>query len=211
MMLIYGRLTSINVQKVVWCLAELGKVEGRDYKRIDAGLEHGVNDSPEYLAMNPTGLVPTLVDGDFVLWESNAIVRYLAADSLLFPAADPRLRASADRWMDWASATLWPDIRLAFIGLTRTAEDKRDMPRIKAAYDTGSETLRILDQQLGKTRYCTGPDLTVGDVPLALTVHRWVGLAKRFPQQLGTRPHLANLERWYAQIHERAQFRAAVG
>ncbi len=211
MMLIYGRRTSINVQKVVWCLAELGKKEGRDYERIDAGLEYGINNSAEYLAMNPTGLVPTLVDGDFVLWESNAIVRYLAAsaDSPLFPA-DLKVRAWADRWMDWASATLWAELRVTFVGLTRTAEDKRDPVRIRAAFDSASGMLRILDQQLGKTRYCAGPQLTMGDVPLALAVQRWMGLAKRFPDQLGTRPHHADLERWYAEIAERPQFQASV-
>lgn len=211
MMLIYGRLTSINVQKVVWCLAELGKEEGRDYERIDAGLEYGINDSAEYLAMNPTGLVPTLVDGDFVLWESNAIVRYLAAgaESPLFPA-DLKVRAWADRWMDWTSTTLWPELRVTFVGLTRTPEDKRDMARIRAAFDAAGEMLGILDQQLGKTRYCAGPHLTVGDIPLALTVQRWIGLAKRFPDQLGTRPHHAHVERWYAEIAERAQFRASI-
>lgn len=211
MMQIYGRRTSINVQKVLWCLAELGKEEGRDYERIDAGLEHGINKSAEYLAMNPTGLVPTLVDGAFVLWESNAIVRYLAAnaDSPLFPA-DLKVRGSADRWMDWASATLWPELRVSFVGLTRTAEDKRDLARIKAAFDSASQMLRIPDQQLGKTQYCAGPELTVGDVPLALAVQRWMGLANRFPLQLGTRPHHAHLERWYAEIAERPQFRASI-
>src|SRR5262245_44746306 len=78
-MQLYGRRSSINVQKVIWCLAELGLVEGRDYQRIDAGLEFGVNDTRDYLAMNPNGLVPTLVDRETVVWESNTICRYIAA------------------------------------------------------------------------------------------------------------------------------------
>src|SRR5712664_2715965 len=104
MIKIYGRLSSINVQKVIWCLDELGQKEGVDYERIDAGLQFGVNKTDAYLKMNPNGLVPTLVDGDFVLWESNGIVRYLAShgghdDESLFPA-DLKIRADADRWMD---------------------------------------------------------------------------------------------------------------
>ena len=210
-MMLYGRLSSINVQKVAWCLNELGRVHGRDYERIDAGLHYGVNHSAEYLAMNPTGLVPTLVDGNFVLWESNAIVRYLAAsaNSPLFPA-DLQLRASADRWMDWASGTLWATLRETFVGLTRTAEDKRDLVRIKAAFDSASKMLVILDRQLGTSRYCAGSELTMGDIPLALTVHRWAGLADRFPQHLGTRPIYAHLERWYQGIAERPQFQASL-
>src|ERR1700754_3889286 len=104
-MQLYGRRSSINVQKVLWCLAELGLSEGRDYERIDAGLEFGVNDTPDYLAINPNGLVPTLIDGERAIWESNTILRYLAvgrgADGL-FPAdADAVGHSEVDRWMDW--------------------------------------------------------------------------------------------------------------
>lgn len=210
MMLLYGRLTSINVQKVVWCLGELGRVEGRDYKRIDAGLTFGVNDTPEYLAMNPTGLVPTLVDGDFALWESNAIVRYLAADSPLFPASNPQLRASADRWMEWATGTLWAAVRVTFVGMTRTPEDQRDMAAIKASFRSSNSLLAIADAQLAKSRYCTGPQLTAGDIPLALTVHRWRNLAERFAPALGERDAYTHLERWYREIAERPSFQASL-
>ncbi|HET6263287.1 MAG TPA: glutathione S-transferase, partial [Usitatibacter sp.] len=98
MLRIWGRLSSVNVQKVVWCADEMGLA----YERIDAGGKFGRNDTPEYLAMNPNGLVPVIEDDGFVLYESNAIVRYLARDAALFPA-DPKRRADVDRWMEWQS------------------------------------------------------------------------------------------------------------
>jgi glutathione S-transferase len=109
MLRIWGRLSSINVQKVVWCADELGL----PYERTEAGGSFGVVGTPEYLAMNPNGLVPVIDDGGFVLWESNAIVRYLAArhgDGWLWPT-DLQLRAEADRWMDWQNFTFWPAMR----------------------------------------------------------------------------------------------------
>src|SRR5258708_30254586 len=112
-MKLYGRRSSINVQKVLWCLGELGAVEGRDYERIDAGLDFGVVNSDEYLSLNPNGLGPTLVDGGFVLWESNAIVRYLATaagDEALLPV-EPQKPAHVERWLEPQPATPWATLR----------------------------------------------------------------------------------------------------
>src|SRR5829696_9275573 len=124
MLTLWGRVNSINVQKVHWCLKELGLA----YDRIEAGREFGVVDTPEYRRMNPNGLVPTIEDDGFVLWESNVIVRYLAARhgaGRLYPD-DLRVRFDAERWMDWQATTLWPALRPVFIGLVRTPVAERD-------------------------------------------------------------------------------------
>lgn len=211
-MKIYGRLSSLNVQKVIWCLGELGRLPGRDYERIDAGLDYGINNTPAYLEMNPTGLVPTLVDGDFVLWESNAIVRYLASvhgQGSLMPS-DPRVRADSDRWMDWSLGTLWPTLRTAFIGLTRTPEPQRNAMQIKSAYDQSTRMLATLDAALSTRPFCAAAELTVGDIALGVAVHRWVLLATKFPDQLGTPPEFPCLLAWYRRITERPAFAATL-
>ena len=121
---IWGRKNSFNQQKVMWCVAELDIA----YERIDAGGVHGVTDTTEYLALNPNGRVPTIEDNGFVLWESNAIVRYLSArhgTGTLCPD-DPMRRADADRWMEWQSATMGAVMRPLIITMFRTAPDDRD-------------------------------------------------------------------------------------
>lgn len=209
-MVIYGRRNSINVQKVTWCLAELGQTEGRDYQRIDAGLHHGVNNTEAFRELNPNGLVPTLVDGDFVLWESNSIVRYLAASagSPLLPT-DPKLRALSERWMDW-SLSLWATLRITFLGLTRTPEAQQDMRAIKQAFDTASGLLAVPDKQLAQSAFCGGDEFTVGDIPIAVVTDRWLMLAERFATQLGPRQKHPALEEWYARIAARPAFQSSV-
>src|ERR1700709_2487815 len=127
---IWGRANSVNVQKVLWCLRELGL----PYQRIDAGMAFGQNDKPEYLAMNPNGRVPTLVDGDYVLWESNSIMRYLnlayGKESPIYPQA-PKARAGVDRWLDWTLSTLQLVDRPVFWALGRTPPAPRDMAAIQ--------------------------------------------------------------------------------
>ena len=174
MLKIWGRLTSVNVQKVVWCADELGL----EYERIEAGGQYGVVNSPEYRAMNPNGLVPVIDDGGFVLWESNAIVRYLAtnygADSL-WPS-DIRVRADADRWMDWQAVSLNPGIGPAFIQLIRTAPEKRDAGVIESARFETEKKLVVLDAHLATREYVAGSRFTMGDIPLGCSVDRWFKL-----------------------------------
>lgn len=146
MLKIWGRSNSINVQKVLWCCDELGA----PFERVDAGGAFGITREPEYLALNPNGLVPTISDGDLVLWESNAIVRYLAARhgmGTLCPE-DLAQRADADRWMDWQLGTLWANFRPAFIGLVRTPPENRDRASIATAVGNTAESLAILDAHL---------------------------------------------------------------
>ena len=132
MLKIWGRNNSVNVQKVLWCCEELAV----EYERIDAGGAFGIVNTPEYRRLNPNGLVPTIDDDGFVLWESHAIVRYLAAKhGAGFWPEDRRMRAEADQWMDWSQTTFWPAIRPLFMGLIRTAPEQRDArpSRIRAA------------------------------------------------------------------------------
>ena len=194
MLKIWGRLTSVNVQKVVWCADELGL----DYERIDAGGKYGLVDTPAYRAMNPNGLVPVIDDGGFVLWESNAIVRYLAASygaGSLWPTEIP-VRAEADRWMDWQAVSLNPSIGPAFIQLIRTASENRDRTVIESARIETEKKLGVLNAHLATRDYVAGSRFTMGDIPLGCSVDRWFKL----PLARESHPHV---ERWYAGLRER--------
>ena len=144
---IWGRANSVNVQKVLWCLHELDLA----YDRIDAGMQFGKNNEAAYLAMNPNGRVPTLVDGDFVLWESNSVMRYLCMaygqNSPIYPQA-PRERAAVDRWLDWTLSTLQPVDRPVFWALVRTPAEKRDMAAIQKDVEAEAVVWRIVDPAL---------------------------------------------------------------
>jgi glutathione S-transferase len=201
MLKIWGRNTSINVQKVMWAIGELGI----GHERINVGGAFGKNNEPAYLAMNPNGLVPTLEEDDFILWESNAIVRYLASKygaGTLEPK-DPRARASAGRWMDWQLSVTAPTIHPLFWGLVRTPPEKRDQAKINDARDKTTATMNILDAQLGKTAFVAADEFSMGDIPVALTAYRYRRLV---PERSG----LGNLERWYAAIEQRPAFREHV-
>jgi glutathione S-transferase len=194
MLKIWGRITSINVQKVVWCCDEMGLA----YERIDAGGTFGKTKSPEYLAMNPNSLVPTIDDEGFVLYESNAIVRYLAAKhsaDKLWPT-DLARRADADRWMDWNSTTFIPAMRDAFWQLIRTPEPQRDLAAVEKSRAESEKGAAILDAHLAKHRYMTDFGFTVADIVVGCATHRWLLL----PLRREPRPHL---QRWYDEIRSR--------
>ena len=201
MLKIWGRLTSVNVQKVVWCADELGL----DYERIEAGGKYGVVTTPQYLAMNPNALIPVIEDDGFVLWESNTIVRYLAArygaDSL-WPT-DPALRANADRWMDWQTTTFNPAIGPAFWQLIRTAPEKRDTGVIETARAGGEKYLALLDAHLASCDFVAGSAFTMGDIPIGCSVDRWMKL----PLARASHPHV---ERWFQALRGREGARQVV-
>ena len=196
---IWGRANSVNVQKVLWCLQELDLA----YERIDAGMAFGKNRKAEYLAMNPNGRVPTLVDGDFVLWESNSIMRYLVRayrpQSPIYPHA-PKVRAGVDRWLDWTLSTLQPVDRPVFWALVRTPPEQRDMVAIQKDADAEAVQWRIVDAQLSTRRFIEGDDFTLADIALGAYARRWLGVEGI------ARPRFANLERWYARLAGRAGF-----
>ena len=198
MLRIWGRVSSVNVQKVVWCADEIGLA----YERIDVGGKFGGNDTPEYLAMNPNGLVPVIDDAGFVLYESNAIVRYLAAKhaaGTLWPD-DPRQRADADRWMEWQSTAYTPAMWGAFWQLIRTPGDQRDAKMVEASCAKTDKLSAILDTHLASRRFLCGDAFTAADIVNGCAAHRWLNL----PVERTPRPHL---ERWYADLWSRPRSR----
>jgi len=204
MIKIWGRNTSSNVQKAMWAVGEL-KLE---HTRIDIGGPFGKNKEPAYLAMNPNGLVPTLEEEDgFLLWESNTIVRYLAAKydkSNVLEPRDPRQRALASQWMDWQLSVVGPAIFAAFWGLIRTPPEKRDMAAIKTSQEKTAAAMQILDAQLAKTEYVAGESFSYGDIPVGIMCYRYV-------QLVPDRPKTPHLDRWYAAISSRQAFKDHVG
>lgn len=201
MLKILGRKNSSNVQKVLWCCDELGLA----YEREDIGGPFGKNRDPAYLALNPNGLVPTVIDDDFVLWESNSVIRYLAAKhgaDTLYPT-DLRTRAKAERWMDWQLSAVVPAINPVFFGLIRTPPEKRDQAAIAAARDKLGGAMAILDGELGRTDFVAGDALTVGDIPVGIMTYRWYTLEIE-------REELPNLKRWYDRLTERPAFKKHV-
>jgi glutathione S-transferase len=201
MLKILGRNNSSNVQKVVWCCEELGL----KYEREDVGGPFGRNREPEYLALNPNGLVPTIIDGDFVLWESNTIIRYLTAkhsNGTLYPT-DLQTRAMGERWMDWQLSVVVPVINPVFFGLIRTPPEKRDQAAIAAARDKLAAAMKILDGALGRSDYVAGASFTVGDIPVGIMTYRWYTLEIE-------RENLPNLKRWYERLSTRPGFKKHV-
>ena len=191
MLKIWGRMSSINVKKVVWTAQELAL----DFQRTEAGGLFGVVKTPDYMALNPNSMVPVIEDGDYVLWESNVIVRYLCArhsPGELYQT-DLHERFDAERWMDWQQTTLNPASRPGFWQLIRTPPEQRD-PALLAESNAAVEALMAtLDAHLAQRHFMVGDRFTVADIPLACEVHRWFSL----PQARQSRPHI---ERWYAGI-----------
>ena len=197
---IWGRPNSVNVQKVLWCLAELDV----PFERIDAGMQFGRNTESDYLAMNPNGRVPTLVEGDFVLWESNSIMRYLCLahgpQSSIYPH-EPRQRAVVDRWLDWTLSTVQPIERPVFWGLVRTPPAERDMLALQKAADAVAEVVwKTLDRQLATCRYVEGDAFTLADIALGAYARRWFGI------EGVEKPELPQLVRWFASLEGRPGF-----
>jgi len=201
MLVIWGRTNSVNVQKVLWCCEELGL----KYQRIDAGGPYGVVDTPPYRGLNPNGLVPTIEDDGFVHWESNAIVRYLTAkhpEGKLWPE-DLHARADADQWMDWSNTTLWPTLRVLFLGLIRTPPEKRDAKALEDSRLRTADALAILDAHLAENAYIAGDAFTMGDVVLGACVWRWMALPIE-------RPDRPSVERWFETLSQRPAYRQVV-
>jgi glutathione S-transferase len=202
MLKVWGRKNSSNVQKVMWAIGELGL----GYERVDMGLEFGGNDQPGYLALNPTGLVPTLQDGDFVLWESNSIVRYLAnryGAGTLEPA-DPKIRALANQWMDWQLSVFTPAFWNVFHGIIRTPPEKHDHAAIAEAKAKSIAVAKIFDTELSHHAYVAGDTFSMGDIPMGIRMYR-------FRHLITEHPPLPNMERWYRLIEKRPAFHEHVG
>jgi glutathione S-transferase len=168
----------------------------------------GRNTEPDYLAMNPNARVPTLVDGDYVLWESNSIMRYLALayrpDSPVYPRA-PKLRAGVDRWLDWTLSTVQPVDRPVFWALVRTPAAQRDMVAIQKDADAEALIWQIAEARLATHRFFEGDVFTLADIAIGAYARRWLGV------EGVTKPTLPHLQRWFAEISQRAGFRRHLG
>lgn len=194
---LWGRLTSSNVQKVVWTLGELEL----PFEHIWVGGAKKGTDTAEYRSMNPNGLVPTLRDGDLVLWESNAIVRYLSAEygsGLLWPVA-PRDRAIVDQWADWSATTFQPAWSAVFAARVRTPADQQDPARITAAIAQAEKQFAILDARLADTPFLAGDTLTYADIVTGVGLYRWTQMD--IPRR--DFPHVAA---WHARLRARPAF-----
>jgi glutathione S-transferase len=212
MLKIWGRMSSSNVQKVVWT----AEVLGLPYERIDAGLSFGITKEPQYLAKNPNALIPTIEDEDFVLWESNAICRYLcnkaaingsAAAQMIYPV-ELRHRADVERWMDWSSTALAQAITPVFFGLIRTPPEQRDQASLLSSSQKTSALMAMLDKQLAARDFVCGEHLTLADVALGSNLYRYMVLP--FEQIGYARPELPALQAWYERLRSMPAYQAHV-
>ena len=200
MIRLWGRTSSINVRKVLWTLQEVGV----PFERIDAGLTYGVVDTADYAAKNPNRLVPLLEDGEFVLWESNAIVRYLCARyaPALYPQ-DLRARFDAERWMDWQQTTLNRAGGAAFLQLVRTPAEQRQAAVIDASRAAMAPLIGLLDKHFESRCWMSGDAFSMADIPVACDIHRWWNL----PQPTPDAPHV---QRWFSAILARPATRGVL-
>ena len=201
MLRIWGRLSSVNVQKVVWCADEIGC----PYERIDAGRQFGIVGTDEFRRLNPNRQIPVIQDGEFVLWESNAILRYLCAKHSFGDLCPEPLteRADADRWMDWQATELSPAMSKAFMQSIRTPPHEREPALIEASVQATLPLVRLLDEHLAGRRFVCGTRMTMADISMGCAVHRWFGLPIEHEV-------LPNLAAWYRHVSERPAARAVL-
>lgn len=198
MLKVWGRATSVNVQKVMWAVGEMGIA----HDRIDVGGRFGGLATPAFLAMNPNARIPTIEDDGVVVWESNAIVRYLAArygEGVLWER-DPGTRAQADSWMDWMQTTLAPDSYGVFCAVVRTPADRQDRTAITDLTEHLTGHYELLDRQLAARPYLVGDRFSLADIAVGVTLYRY------FEMEID-RPALSNLHDWYKRLRERPAFR----
>jgi glutathione S-transferase len=198
---IWGRASSLNVQKTLWCCDELGLA----FERVDWGGSFGGNDDAAYRAKNPTGKVPTLEDGDAIVWESNTILRYLCAKyngARLHPV-EPGRRSEIERWMDWQLAGLNPPMIAMLLGHYRTPPEKRDAAALERSRLQGVEQWTVAENHLKRRRYLAGDEFTLADIGNGILVHRW----HSYPIE---RPTLPRLREYYDRVSERPSFKAYV-
>ncbi len=208
MLKLWGRANSSNVKKVLWACAEMGL----PLERIDAGREFGLVDTPAFRVMNPMGLVPVIEDHGFILWESNAILRYLAArygQDPFYPT-DLQVRASADRWMEWQSTTMSPTIGPVFRNLIRKPEQEWDRAQLAQLTRRCTELWAIVDRELAQSPWLAGEHFTIGDIPLGILVNTWVQLPLERIGCQDERKALPHLERWFNALQARPAYRSIV-
>ncbi len=201
MVTVWGRKNSVNVQKAVWALEEAGV----PFERLDAGGEFGLLDTESYGKLNPNRRIPTLIDGNTVVWESNAVTRYVAAkwsEGDLWPS-DPAERALADMWMDWVLTTVMGPLIPVFWGLVRTPPDQRDMALISEKAIECGHVFQILDAALASRDYIGGDRFTMGDIPAGAVTWRYLNLHIE-------RPELLHVADWMDRLEKRPAFQKHV-
>jgi glutathione S-transferase len=204
-MILWGRSTSSNVQKPMWLFDELGI----PFERIDIGGPFGKNREAQYLVLNPNGLVPTLDDNGFILWESNAITRYIASKyraESMYPG-DLKRRADIERWMEWGVG-LSSALSDAFMGIMRTAPEKRDNALILKSCHATEAAMRILDNQLQDRDWVCGDHFTLADIAIGINCYRWYRVP--FSTAGFEIPKLKNVEAWFARLQARPSFQKVV-
>ena len=201
MIKIWGRRNSINVMKVLWCADELAL----EYEQIDAGMAFGVVTDDAYKSKNPNSKVPCLEDGDVVLWESNTMVRYLAAKYGLdtMCPSDPAQRGNAEKWMDWQLTTPYADITYLFWGLVRNSPTHQDSDLQAEAARNLDGHWAIVDQALAGSEFLNGDQLSIADIPLGCLVWRWKNLQIQ-------RAEFKHLDAWYERLQARAAYQKNV-
>lgn len=199
MLKVWGRKTSVNVQKVMWTVAELGLKS----ERVDVGGAFGGLDTAEFAKLNPNRQIPVIEDAGVTLWESGAIIRHLARTygaGGLYPS-DAKAVARADQWMDWALTSIYPDIISSiFIGLIFTPKASRNTAAVETSIARAGERLSVLDAHLASRPYMLGDTLTMADIPAGGLMYRYFTLPI-------SRPSLPNVEAWYARLQRRAPYR----
>jgi glutathione S-transferase len=201
MIKIWGRTDSSNVQKVLWCCGELDI----EFERLDWGGKFGGNNDEAYREMNPNGLVPTIKDGNFILWESNSIMRYLNAkygSGKLLPTS-PEGMANANRWMDWQLSSFNATIVPLFWNLVRTPPEKRDAKAVESALEKTSKAWQTVEKELSENRFLAGEEFSLGDIPLGVWAYRWFSLPIERPDQ-------PNVRRWYEQLKQRKAYQSYI-
>jgi glutathione S-transferase len=199
---VWGRASSFNLQKVMWLVGELGIA----CEHIQLGGDFGGLDTPEFLVMNPHGRVPVIKDGATIVWESHAILRYLAATygTGRYWDDDPAERSYADRWMDWAQSSLQPDfLNGVFWGFYRTPEHLRNMRAVERNVARCATYMRLLDRVLANRNFLGGEAPTLADIPAGTVLFRYFGLEIE-------RPSVPNVEAWYRRLRARPAYREHV-
>jgi glutathione S-transferase len=201
MLKVWGRRSSANVQKVMWLIGELQL----PHEHVPAGGPYGVVNEPRFRALNPNGLVPVIEDDGLTMWESNAILRYLAAKygQGKFWSDDPRERAPIDQWTDWAATTFQPDLIGLFVNYWRTPEIQRNPNVIRNFQQRSEKNLRLLDAELAKRKFVAGDKLSVADIACGVHLYRYYTMGTEYPR-------LPNIEAWYSRLQERPAYREHV-
>jgi len=202
MLTVWGRRSSFNLQKVMWLVGELAI----EHRHIEAGGQFGGLDTPEFRAMNPHGRVPVIDDNGTVVWESHAILRYLAAryGRGSFWIDDAAERSRVDQWLDWSQTTLQPDFLIGiFWGFYRTPEPQRNLPAIKESINRCTRHFQLLDRLLSGPTFMLGNQLSLADIPSGTHLYRYFNLEIE-------RPSLPNVDAWYRRLQDRAAYRTHV-